>query len=115
MPAESPGERELLERIVRETPDARAARRAYERWVTARRLWAAIDDAGITDDAGRAQFIAGRLWPDMPQAWAEALVARTNERALAGHHLRRPSTLEDVVGPRLAGLVRAHGFPADLD
>jgi hypothetical protein len=114
VPAESPGERDLLARIVREDPEARAARRAWERWVTSQRLWAAMDRAGITDDAGRARFIAGRLWPDMPRPWIDALVARTRARALAGQHLRRPSALEDVVGPRLAGLMRAHGFPTDI-
>jgi hypothetical protein len=138
VPAESPGERELLERVVREDPEARAARRAHERWVTSQRLWAAIDGAGITDDGDRARFIAAlsrvlatmasihgagmsgqrraafiaaRLWPDMPAPWMDAIVARTRERAAGGHRLRRPSCVEDVVGPRLAGLMRARGYP----
>ena len=113
MPAESPGERELLERILHEDPEARAARRAHERWVTSQRVWAAIDRAGITDDGDRARFIAGRLWPDMPCPWIDAFVARTRERAAGGHHLRQPSCVEDVVGPRLAGLMRARGYPTD--
>jgi hypothetical protein len=113
VPAESPGELELLERVLREDPEARAARRAHERWITSQRLWAAIDRAGITDDGDRARFIASRLWPDMPQAWVEALVARMRERAAGGHRLRQPSCVEDVVGPRLAGLMRARGYPTD--
>lgn len=110
MPAESPGERELLKRIVREDPDARAARRAHERWVTSQRLWAAIDRSGITDDAGRARFIAGRLWPDMPGAWVEAFVEAARAAAAEGRAIRRPGHCEDVVGPRLAHLMRQHGF-----
>ena len=105
MPAESPGERELLERIAREDPEARAARRAHERWVTSQRLWAAIEREGITDDGDRARFIAGRLWPDMPRPWVEAFVAMTRRRALDGHHLRPPSCAEDIVGPKLARLI----------
>jgi hypothetical protein len=108
--AESPGERELLDRIVREGPEARAARRAHERWVTSQRLWAAIEAARITDDGDRAQFIAGRLWPDMPRAWAEALVATMRRRGEDGHHLRRPLCAEDVVGPKLARLMRTAGY-----
>jgi len=110
VPAESPGERELLESIVREDPEARAARRAHERWVTSQRLWASIDRAGITDDSDRARFIAGRLWPDMPGAWVEAFVEAARLRALDGHHIRRPERCEDVVGPRLAPLMRQHGY-----
>ena len=113
MPAESPGERELLERIVREDPGTRAARRAHERWVTSRRLWSAIEREGITDDGERARFIAGRLWPDMPAAWVEALVATTRRRALDGHHLRQPSCLEEVVGPRLARLMETRGYATE--
>lgn len=115
MPAESPGERELLDDILREDPEARAARRACERWVTSQRLWAAIDRAGITDDAARARFMADRLWPDMPAPWVEALVATIRQRAGDGHHLRRPETIEDVVGPRLAALMRAHGYQSGPD
>ena len=69
VPAESPGERVLLEHVLREDPEARAARRAHERWVTAQRLWAAIDRAGITDDGDRARFIASRLWPACRALW----------------------------------------------
>jgi hypothetical protein len=115
VPAESPGERELLERILREDPEARAARRAHERWITSLRLWAAIDRAGITDDGDRARFIADRQWPDMPHEWVEAFVATTRRRASDGHHLRGPARPEDVVGPRLADLMRSHGYPTDAD
>ncbi|MHB8891329.1 MAG: hypothetical protein ACYC65_04710 [Candidatus Limnocylindrales bacterium] len=111
MPAESPGERELLERIVREDPEARAARRAHERWVTSQRLWAAIEREGIIDDGERARFIASRLWPDMPAPWVEALVTRARQGAADGRPLRRPERREDVVGPRLAALMRKHGYP----
>jgi hypothetical protein len=110
VPAESPGERELLERILHEDPAARAARRAHERWVTSQRLWAGIDAAGITDAGDRARFIASRLWPDMPQAWVEALVARMRQRAADGHPLRQPERAEDVVGASLALLMRQHGY-----
>jgi hypothetical protein len=113
VPAESIGEPELLERVLREDPEARAARRAHERWITSQRLWAAIDRAGITEDGDRARFLASRLWPDMPRPWIDALVARTRERAADGHHLRQPSCAEDVVGPRLAGLMRARGYGTD--
>lgn len=115
MPAESPGERDLLAMILREDPEARAARRAYERWVTSQRLWVAIDRAGITDDAGRARFIAGRLWPDMPGAWVEAFVEAARVGAAAGHPIRRPQRCEDVVGPRLAPLMRRHGYRTTAD
>lgn len=115
MPAESPGERELLARIVREDPEARAARRAYERWVTSQRLWAAIDRAGISDDGGRARFIAGRLWPDMPGSWVDAFVEAARVGAAAGRHIRRPEFCEDVVGPRLAPLMRRHGYRTTTD
>ena len=113
MPAESPGEGELLARIVGEDPEARAARRAHERWVTSQRLWAAIEREGITDDGERARFIAGRLWPAMPAAWVEAFVARVRERAGAGHHLRPPADVEGVVGPALAALMRMRGYAND--
>lgn len=113
MPTEAPGEKELLARVFHEDPDARAARRAHERWITSQRLWAAIDGAGITDDGDRARFIAARPWPDMPRPWVEAFVARTRERSAGGHHLQQPSCVEDVVGPRLAGLMRARGYPTD--
>jgi hypothetical protein len=112
--ADSPGERELLERILSEDPETRAARRAHERWVTSRRLWATIDSSHITDDGERAQFIASRLWPDMPQAWVEALVATIRRGAADGRHVRRPERIEDVVGPRLAALMRAHGYPGEV-
>ena len=115
MPAESPGERVLLEHVLREDPEARAARRAHERWVTAQRLWAAIDRAGITDDGDRARFIAARLWPDMPSPWVEALVTRMRQRAGDGQPLRRPERAEDVVGPRLALLMRQHGCRTTAD
>ena len=115
MPAESPGERDLLARIVREDPEARAARRAYERWVTSQRLWAEIDRAGITDDAARARFIAGRLWPDMPGSWVEAFVEAARVGAAEGRHIRRPERCEDVVGARLAPLMRQHGYRTTPD
>ena len=115
MPAESPGERDLLAKILREDPEARAARRAHERWVTSQRLWAAIDRAGITDDGDRARFIAGRLWPDMPASWVEAFVEAARRRAVDGRPIRRPERCEDVVGPRLAPLMRQHGHRTTAD
>ena len=115
MPAESPGERDLLAKILREDPEARAARRAHERWVTSQRLWAAIDRAGITDDGGRARFIAGCLWTDMPGSWVEAFVESARLRALDGRHIRRPERCEDVVGPHLATLMRQHGYRTTAD
>jgi hypothetical protein len=113
MPTEAPGERALLERILREDPEARAARRAHERWVTSLRLWAAMDREGITDDGGRARFIADRLWPDMPRPWVDAFVTMMRRRGEDGHQLRRPSCAEDVVGPLLARLMVTAGYSTE--
>lgn len=110
MPAEAPGERELLARVLAEAPDARAARRANERWVTHRRVWAAIARAGIEEDGERARFIADRLWPDLPPAAVDAWERAIRERAAAGRHLAPPRRAEDVVGEHLAALMLAHGY-----
>jgi hypothetical protein len=111
--ADERGERELLAREVAETPEARAVRRALERWITHQRVWVAMDRAGITGDGERARFIASRLWPDLPAAVIDRFAACVADRALAGHPLARPARAEDVVGAHLAALMREHGYPTE--
>ncbi len=113
MLAEAPGERELLARELREAPEARAARRAYERWVTCERVWDAIERDGVDGDGERARFLAARLWPDLPPPAVDNLVRHVRERGGSGEHLDRPRRAEHVVGERLAALMRAHGYPTE--
>lgn len=65
VPAADLFERELLERELAESPRARAARRAHQRWITQLRLWAAMDREAISEPGARARFICNRLWPDL--------------------------------------------------
>lgn len=111
MHADPLGERALLARELAESPEARAARRGHERWVTYQRVWAAAARAGISDDPDLARFIASRLWPDLVPAWLDLFVATVRDRASDGEHLRRPTRAEDVVGARVAALMREHGYP----
>ena len=111
MQADGQGDRALLALELAESAEARAARRGYERWVTCQRVWAAAATVGVTEEGDIARFIASRLWPDMPPAWVERLVATVGDRATSGLRLRRPTTAEDVVGERVASLMRGHGYP----
>lgn len=113
MRAEASAHRDLPDRELREQPEARVARRAYERWVTSQRVWDAIDREGITEDGGQAAFIATRLWPDLPPSAVSNVVRHVRERAGSGRHLVRPRRAEDVVGSHLADLMRAHGYPTE--
>lgn len=102
--------RELREREMHEAPEARAARLAYQRWITQARLWAAIDRAGLTEPGEQAAFICDRLWPDLrpdlAAAWVDAVRANTR----AGRPLRRPTEPRDVVGEELERLLVAQGY-----
>jgi hypothetical protein len=78
-------------------------------------VWAAIARAGIEEDGERARFIATRLWPDLPPAAVSAYVRAIREHAATGRHLAAPRRAEDVVGERLAVLMRAHGYRTEGD
>jgi len=103
--------RELRDRELAEPAEARAARLGFGTWTTYRRVWAAAARAGITEDGELAAFIATRLWPDMPVAWRERFVQVVRARASEGHPLVRPAAPADVVGERVAALMRVHGYP----
>jgi hypothetical protein len=111
VPPADPFERELRERELGEDPRARAARLANQRWVTQRRLWAALDREGITEPGARARFICDRLWPDLRPDVVERYVAAVREQFAGGHPLRRPIRASDVVGARLEQLMADHGYP----
>lgn len=111
MPPAEPFERELRERELGEDPPARAARLAYQRWVTQRRLWAALDREAITEPGAQARFICDRLWPDLRPDVVERYVAAVRAQAADGHPLRRPGRASDVVGERLERLMADHGYP----
>jgi hypothetical protein len=103
--------RELRDRELAEPAEARAARLGYATWTTYQRVWAAAARADITEDGELAAFIATRLWPDMPTAWRERFVEVVRTRAASGHPLVRPVAADEVVGERVAVLMRAHGYP----
>ena len=108
MPPESPFERELLDRLTAESPVQRAVRRAYERWVASIRLWAMLDRQGLGDNVSRLGAAALALWPTMPAAHRdELLAAARRDPELA---MRRPECFEDVMDERMAALLREHGF-----
>ena len=111
MPADPLFARELRDRELSEPPEARAARLGFATWTNRLRVWAAADRAGVSEDGELAAFIASRLWPDLPAAWRDRFVELARARAAEGHPLPRPVTAEDVVGERVAALMRAHGYP----
>ena len=111
MPPDALFARALRERELSEPAEARVARTGYAAWMTRLRVWAAADRAGITADGDRAAFIASRLWPDLPEAWRDRFAEVVRARAAEGHPLSRPAAAEDVVGERVAALMRAHGYP----
>lgn len=107
---ESPGEAELLDRILAEDPRHRAARRAYERWLTIARVRAAVERQGLDGEA-RLRFIAASLWPTMPSGHLEGFVRRgTRSR---GGGLELPSRIDDVVDPVELELLAEFGYRAD--
>ncbi len=110
MPAADLFETELSERLLAEDPGARAARRAYSRWVTQLRLWTAMDREGIVEDGDRARFICERLWPDLRPEVVEQVVEHTRARAAMGEPVRRPARARDVVGEALERLMAQHGY-----
>ncbi len=111
MPADALFARELRDRELSEPAEDRAARLGFATWTTHLRVWAAADRAGVSEDGDLAAFIASRLWPDLPAAWRDRFVEVVRARAAEGHRLSRPSAAEDVVGERVAALMRAHGYP----
>jgi hypothetical protein len=113
MPADALFARELRDRELSEPADARAARLGFATWTTHLRVWAAANRAGISEDGDLAAFIASRLWPDLPVPWRDRFVEVVRARAAEGHPLLRPSAAEDVVGERVAALMRAHGHPTE--
>lgn len=103
-------ERELLERVRAERPEARAARRASERWVTVCRLWAAMDRDGITEAGDRARFICRRLWPDLRPDVVEQVIAHARAAEARGPGWPRPTRARDVVGEVLERWMVEHGY-----
>jgi hypothetical protein len=99
-------ERALSAREAAETPEARAARRANDWFVTYRRILAAADRVGIIEEQERIRFVCGRLWPELDEATIERLVAHT----VAAGGLRPADRADDLLGPRLATLMRRHGY-----
>lgn len=105
------GAAELFAREKAEDPRDRAARRAHDRWTTWRRVWAACDRSGITDEADRVRFIFDRLWPDLPKPFIEqAATTIAARKAGGGPGLLRPTTPADIVGDRLAALMKERGY-----
>jgi hypothetical protein len=103
---ESPGESELLLRVRAEGARTRAARRAYERWVTAARLRAAVERRGISGPEAAA-FVCDALWPGMPAAHRDALLRAVETGEF---ELRLPKSVEDAVGEREIELLAEFGF-----
>jgi hypothetical protein len=103
---DSPGEAELLSRLRGEDPAARAARRAWERWVTAARLQQAVERRGLVG-VDAAAFICYALWPEMPAPHREAVL-----RAVAAGELelRPPLRIEDAVSARELALLAEAGL-----
>lgn len=103
-------ERELLARELAEDPRARAARLASARWITQRRLWAAMDREGVSEPGDQARFICERLWPDLRADVVDAFVEVVRRNTAGGHPLGRPTVARDVVGERLEQLMIDHGY-----
>jgi len=103
--------RELRDRELAEPAEARAARLGYATWTTYQRVWAAAARVNITEDGELAAFIATRLWPDLPEAWHKRFVQVVRARSAVGQPLVRPTAAADVVGERVAVLMRAHDYP----
>jgi hypothetical protein len=110
VPAHDPLARALLERELTEGVDARAARLAYQRWITQLRIWAAIDRAGIAEPGEQAAFIARSLWPDLRPEVALAWVEAVRDATGKGRPLLRPVRPRDVIGDELERLLIAHGY-----
>ena len=110
MPAVDLFERELMARELAEDPRRRAARLASQRWVTRRRLWAAMDREGVTEPGDQARFICARLWPELRPEVVEQFVEAVRDNAARGEPLRRPVRAGDVVGDRLERLMVEHGY-----
>lgn len=100
---ESPGEAELLRRVREEEPGPRAGRRAYDRWITAARLRAAVERRGISG-VEAARFVCDALWPGMPAGHRDALLRAVEA---GDFELRLPERLEDAVSERELELVLA--------
>ena len=99
---------QLVLRAAAEPAPERAARRARERRTTVERLWLAMDRLGLTDDADRVRFVCRALWPDLPPAVVEMLVARaTLPGAPAAWRLERPTPREGRT-PRVHADQAAH-------
>ena len=103
---ESPGEVELLLRVQSEDARARVARRAFERWVTAARLRAAIQRRGLSG-VEAATYVCDALWPGMPAAHRDAVLRAV---AAGGFELVLPGRVEDCVDPRELALLVEAGF-----
>lgn len=104
---------ELRRRELAEDPSARAARRAYHRWLTQLRLWAAMERAGITDPGEQARFMCHRLYPDVAPGTLEQLADVVERNAREGRPLVRPDRAADTVGPELERLMMEHGYPVE--
>lgn len=102
-----PGERQLLERELAESPSARTARRANDWLVTYRRIWTASERAAISDERDRIRFFFARLYPELGSDVVEAYVER---RMATNGGMTRPDTAEAIVGERLATLMRDYGY-----
>ena len=113
MPAPDLLAAELLERELAEDPRARAARLAYQRWITQIRLWTAMDREGIVEPGQQARFICQRLWPDLRAEVVEEFVQAVRRSAGAGRPLRRPTSARDVVGEDLERLLLAYGYDVE--
>ncbi len=109
---ESPGDREMLDRLAAEDPLDRAVRRAWERWVVARRLWQRFDRERIVGAEARMAVVVRVLWPMMPEAHRDGLLAAVRA---SGKGLKRPRRFEDVVGGEMAAHLRIRGFADDWD
>jgi hypothetical protein len=108
--ATDPIERELRRRELAEDPSERAARRAHDRWITQRRLWAAIDREGIVEPGAQARFICRRLYPDVVEEQLDRLADAVRLNTAAGRPLVRPARAADTVGEDLERLMAEHGY-----
>jgi hypothetical protein len=106
---ESPGEAELLDRVLGEDPRHRVARRAYERWLTLARLRATLERLGLEGREARIRFICASLWPTMPGEHLEEVVRRALSDPGSGLD-ELPSRIEDVVNPVELELLVAFGY-----
>jgi hypothetical protein len=98
---EHPGERELLARVLAEDPNQRAARRAYERWVTGARLRLAVERRGLSGTAA-TRFICDALWPTMPAPHRDELLRAVEAGDFA---LVLPERIEGAVSERELALI----------